>query len=137
MLYRERVEGMRWLLLAFLLIPALEIGVFIWAGGVIGPWSVVAVIILTGILGVALAKQQGMETWKKAQLSMQYGIVPTEQVIDGLCILLGGLLLVTPGFITDIIGLILILPFTRYPIKLQIEKFLRWLINRQTIVFRR
>lgn len=128
---------MRWLLLAFLLVPALEIGVFIWAGGVIGPWSVVAVIILTGFLGVALAKQQGMETWKKAQQSMQHGIVPKEQVIDGLCIFAGGLLLVTPGFITDIIGFVLILPLTRHPIKLQIEKLLRWLINRRTIVFRR
>lgn len=62
---------MRWLLLALLVLPAMEIGVFIWIGGIIGPWWVVGLILLTGIVGVTIARNQGVETWNRAQQSMR------------------------------------------------------------------
>lgn len=128
---------MRLLLLIFLLIPVIEIGVFVWVGGYIGPWPVMGLIVLTALLGVVLTRQQGMETWRRAQESISHGNMPTEQLIDGLCILIGSVFLVTPGFVTDLIGIILILPFTRYPLKLQIIKFFKNRINRQTITFKK
>src|SRR5690625_3651653 len=100
------------LLLIFILIPAMEIGIFIWTGNIIGGWSVVFLIIITGIIGAALVKQQGLETWKKAQLAMYNREVPREQIMDGICIIIGGILLLTPGFVTDITGFLLLLPWT-------------------------
>src|SRR5690625_2226635 len=124
---------MRWLILILFVLPIIEIGVFVWIGGYIGPWSVMFLIILTGLFGIVLAKHQGVETWKKAQETMEQGHVPTEQIIDGLCILLGSIFLVTPGFITDVFGIVLIIPFLRYPLKVQVIKFLKNIVQRRTI----
>lgn len=124
------------LLVAFIL-SALEIGVFIWIGGWIGPWWVVGFVLLTGAVGFYLAKQQGIETWNRAQLSMQHGEAPTGYIIDGICILIGAVLLVTPGFISDIVGFLLVISTTRKLFNQRIEKFLKYLINKRTIIYRR
>jgi len=128
-------DNLRWLLLVFLIIPLLEILVFVWLGGSFGAWSVILLILLTGIAGVMLTKQQGMETWQKAYESMQVGRYPTEQIIDGICILVGGLLLITPGFITDIFGFILVLPWTRPLLKRGIQKIIRYMLNKGTVIY--
>ncbi|WP_042223248.1 FxsA family protein [Oceanobacillus manasiensis] len=128
---------MRWLLLSMLLLSGVEIGVFIWVGGMIGPWWVALLIILTGIIGVSLAKQQGVETWKKAQISMRNGAAPTSYIIDGICILIGGIFLFTPGFVTDIGGFILVIPFTRAPFKTYIGKLISKMMSNNTIIYRK
>lgn len=128
---------MRWLLLAFILIPALEIGVFIWIGGIVGPWWVVTLIFLSGILGITLAKQQGLETWHKARLFMQNGKIPTEQLIDGICILIGAIFLFAPGFITDIVGLFLVIPWTRKPFRIMLIGWVQWKISKGKIIYRK
>ncbi|SET44653.1 UPF0716 protein FxsA [Oceanobacillus limi] len=128
---------MRWLLIAFLIIPALEIGVFIWAGGMIGPWWVVGLILLTGIVGLALARQQGIETWQRAQQSMNYGQVPAEEILDGICIFVGGVFLFTPGFITDIAGFILVLPGTRGVFKGVLQKLIKRLMDKDVVIYRK
>lgn len=127
----------RWLFLLMIIVPALEIGVFIWAGGIIGSWSVVGLIILTGILGASLAKQQGLETLKRAQANMNTGQVPGEAILDGICILIGAIVLLTPGFITDIFGFILLLPLTRRPLKLWLKAIVQNMINQGSITFYR
>lgn len=124
------------LLLAFIL-SALEIGVFIWIGGWVGPWWVVGLVLLTGGVGFYLAKQQGIETWNRAQASMQRGEAPTSYIIDGICILIGAVLLVTPGFISDIVGFLLVIPITRKLFNQRIEKFIKYLFNKRTIIYRR
>jgi len=126
---------MRWFILALLVIPALEIGVFIWIGDYIGPWSVVMLIILTGIAGVSLAKQQGYETLLKARQVITQGQVPKIQMIDGVCIFLGAGLLIVPGFITDVIGLLLLLPFTRRPFSLWILRLIQRKVNKGNIIY--
>lgn len=128
---------MRWLLLALLIIPALEIGVFVWVGGTIGPWWVIMLILLSGIIGITLAKQQGYETWIKAQQLMKNGQAPTEQLIDGICIFVGAVLLFAPGFITDVIGLLLVLPWTRNPFKMMIMRWIQWKISKGKIIYRK
>lgn len=128
---------MRWLLLALLIVPALEIGVFIKVGGMIGPWWVVTLILLSGVLGITLAKKEGAEVWTKARQSMNHGQAPTEQIIDGICIFIGAILLFAPGFVTDTIGLFLIIPWTRKPFKSFFRKWLMWKMSKGTIIYRK
>lgn len=128
---------MRWLILALLIIPAMEIGIFLWAGGIVGPWWVVCIILLTGIVGVMIAKKQGAETWNRARLSMNSGQAPAEEIIDGICIFVGAVFLFTPGFITDTIGFLLVLPGTRNPFKNMIRAFIKNRLNKSTIIYRK
>lgn len=128
---------MRWLFLAFLIISAAEIAVLVWAGNLIGPWWVFIIILLTGFFGVSLAKKEGLETWKRAQYSMQYGQVPTQEILDGISILIGGVFLFSPGFITDIAGFILVLPQTRKYFKLLLGKLIKKMIDNNTIIINR
>ncbi|MRH42877.1 membrane protein FxsA [Aquibacillus halophilus] len=128
----------RWIFLFVLIVPALEIGVLVWAGGQIGPWWVVFLIILTGALGAWLAKFQGLETINKARESISYGLPPHEEIFDGICILIGAAVLLTPGFITDAIGFLLLLPQTRKPIKIWMQKMLRRMMDNGSVtIFRR
>ncbi|QSS99214.1 membrane protein FxsA [Pontibacillus sp. ALD_SL1] len=128
----------RWLLLFILVVPALEIGVLVWAGNLVGPWWVILLIIATGILGAFLAKRQGMETLNRARDNVQRGIVPQEEIFDGICILIGAVVLFTPGFITDAIGFILLLPITRTPLKRSLQKAVKRMMENGTItIFRR
>ncbi|ASK62985.1 membrane protein FxsA [Virgibacillus phasianinus] len=128
---------MRWLIIALLIIPALEIGIFVWAGGIIGPWWIVFLIMLTGFVGVFIAKRQGVETWNRARLSMNSGHVPAEEIIDGICIFVGAVFLFTPGFITDTVGFLLVLPFTRNPFKNLLRAFIKHRMNNATIIYRK
>ncbi|RDW16323.1 membrane protein FxsA [Oceanobacillus arenosus] len=128
---------MRWLILALLVIPAAEIGVFIWLGNMIGPWWVIFLILFTGIAGVAIAKKQGIDTWNRARVMMSQGQPPGEAMIDGICIFMGSILLFLPGLISDIAGIILILPFARRPIKRWIYYYLRRKMKNGTIIFRK
>ncbi|SEA49478.1 UPF0716 protein FxsA [Thalassobacillus cyri] len=131
---QERIMPMfRWLLLFILVVPALEIGLLVWAGNIIGPLWVVLLIILTGVIGAWLAKQQGLETINNFRQSMANGQVPQDALLDGACILVGGAVLLTPGFITDAIGFLLLLPPTRLPIKRLIRKLIKRMMDRGTI----
>ncbi|SET79341.1 UPF0716 protein FxsA [Salinibacillus kushneri] len=123
----------RFVFLFIVIMSALEIGVFMWLGHVFSIWFVVLGIILTGIIGAFLAKQQGLETLSRARDHMEYGRFPKEEIFDGLAILIGAILLFTPGFITDIIGFILLFPITRKPIKKWMKDIFRNMINKGTI----
>ncbi|RTR29626.1 membrane protein FxsA [Robertmurraya yapensis] len=120
------------LLLLFIVIPACEIGVLLLSGNLIGVWPTVGLIILTGVLGTYLAKKQGLETLRRAQTEMQYGRPPGESIIDGVCILVGGVLLLSPGFLTDIAGLLLLIPQTRKLFRGLIKSGLRKWMDRNT-----
>jgi len=128
---------LRFLLFLFIVVPALEIGLFILAGKTIGGFTTIALIIATGILGAFFAKQQGMGVLRKMQEQMRSGYPPGEALIEGVCVLFGGLLLLIPGFITDLTGLLLILPPTRrmiQPVLLKIFK--RWFSRKQIYIYR-
>ncbi len=121
---------MRILIALIIIVPALEIGLLIFSGNMIGPWPTILLIILTGVLGAWLAKRQGLETIKRVQEQMQYGQMPGDAIIDGLCILVGGVVLLTPGFITDAIGFLLLLPPTRNRIKPWIGRMIERIIRK-------
>lgn len=126
-----------WLLVIFLVVPAFEITLFIWLGGYIGPWWIFSIIIVTGLVGVAFAKSQGMETLNKVRKSMAEGNPPGDYILDGIILLIAGILLLIPGFLTDIIGLVLLVPFTRKPFRNLLKYALMNKFSKRTIVYRK
>lgn len=126
---------MFWLILIFIIIPAIEIGIFVWTGNILGPWPVVLLIILTGSIGVFTVKHQGLETWRRAQLSLYNGEVPKEQILDGICIIIAGALLIAPGFLTDFLGFLLVIPWTRRLFKKLITLYLTKKISDGKVIF--
>ena len=111
------------LLLAFVITPIVEIAVFIQIGGEIGLWPTLAIVVITAMAGTALLRAQGLATFVGAQESLARGEFPVRQVFDGACLLVAGALLLTPGFVTDGIGLALFLPPVR-------DLLRRWVLAR-------
>lgn len=124
---------MRYLFLMIIIIPAADIGVLLFSGKTIGVLPTLLFILLTGVLGAYLAKKEGLQTIRKAQEQLRYGQIPGESVLDGVCILIGGTLLITPGFITDILGFLMLFPPTRKPFKFLIKNTFRKWINKGNI----
>lgn len=101
-------------LLLFILVPIIEIAFLIQVGSAIGGWTTIGIVIITAILGTAMLRQQGLATLAKAQQSLSKGeLKPVQQMLEGLILLVGGVLLLTPGFITDGFGFFCLIPVTR------------------------
>ena len=105
------------LFLAFTIIPVAEIYLMIQIGSVFGVLTSVALVVLTGILGAYLARIQGLQTLFRIQKSIQEGRLPSSELLDALLIGVAGLVLLTPGFLTDTVGFVLLIPSTRNMIK--------------------
>ncbi|WP_066292517.1 FxsA family protein [Bacillus sp. FJAT-29937] len=119
---------MRYLFLLIIVVPAAEIGVLLLSGNFIGVWPTIGIILFTGVLGAYLAKKQGLETIRRAREQMSYGRMPGEAILDGISVLIGGILLLIPGFITDIAGLLFLAPPTKSLFKkLMIKWFRKWM----------
>ena len=101
------------LFLAFTLIPVSEIYIVITIGGQIGILPPITLVILTGIIGASLARSQGLQTLGRIRDSFQQGLVPGEELLNALLIAIAGIVLLTPGFLTDAAGLFLLIPATR------------------------
>ncbi len=129
----------RILVVLFIVVPAIELWGLIAVGKVIGGWNTVALVILTGLVGAWLAKQQGMQVLRLLQFQLSRGQMPTEALIDGALILAGGVLLLTPGFFTDLFGLVFLIPYTRMIVRHLLKRWLWSLISsgRVHILFRR
>ena len=120
------------LFLAFTIIPIIEIYLLIEIGSMLGALTAVTLVILTGFLGAFLARMQGLQTLYRIQESLREGRMPSGELLDALLIVIAGLVLLTPGFLTDSAGFLLLIPATRNSIKYwlrrQIE--LRYMSNR-------
>ncbi len=125
------------LLILFTLVPIIELYVLIEASHQIGIGATIAMIFLTGIAGAYLARTQGFNIINRIQTELNQGRLPTEELIDGAIILAGGLLLLTPGFCTDLTGFFLLTPVTRQLIKGWLKNWLEVKIQRGEIHFRR
>jgi len=115
---------MRPLVLFFILIPILEMVILIKVGGIIGVFPTVALVVLTAMIGVWLLRQQGLSTWIRVQEKLARGEIPGMEMLEGIMLLIGGALLLTPGFFTDILGFICLIPQLRKPVA-------NWLMNHQ------
>ncbi|NVK25675.1 MAG: FxsA family protein [Gammaproteobacteria bacterium] len=98
------------LFIIFVLVPLIELMLLIEVGGIIGTAWTFIIIIATALIGTKLVKQQGLSTWSNIQTEMASGQLPARSLFDGICILISGVLLITPGFITDTIGFLLVTP---------------------------
>jgi UPF0716 protein FxsA len=117
------------LLLLFTVIPALELYLLFAIGGEIGGMNTILVIIVTGILGAGLAKSQGLKILQDIQSKASQGELPEDQIIQGLMVFAGGLLLLTPGFMTDIFGFSLVLPGTRHLLTIFVKRLVHRFIK--------
>lgn len=105
---------LRIFLLLFIVLPILELAVLIKVGGMIGVLNTVGLVFITAIIGAALLRQQGLSTLMKAQQRLNSGELPAQEVAEGLILAVGGALLLTPGFVTDAMGVLCLLPGTRH-----------------------
>src|SRR3989338_4621809 len=102
-----------YLFLLFTIVPALELIVIIRVGAQIGAINTLILLILIGVTGAYMARLQGFQVLNSIQRDLEKGILPTEDMLDGFIILCGGILLLTPGFLTDVVGLLFLFPFSR------------------------
>ena len=115
------------LALLFVLTPLVELAILVYLGTLIGALYTILIVVATGILGAFMARNQGLATLSRIRGSIERGIIPSNEIFDGALILVGGLLLLTPGIITDIIGFALLVP----QIRRITGKWLRSLIRRR------
>jgi len=104
---------MKFLFLLFIIVPIIEITVLINVGEAIGAWNTVGLVLLSAFIGVNMLRYQGLSTLARAQQRAQNGEIPGQEMVEGIVLAVGGALLVTPGFVTDVIGFSCLLPFTR------------------------
>ena len=109
---------------AFVGVPILEIALFIEIGSAIGFWKTIGVVVLTALIGTALLQQQGLATLRKAQASLNENRFPMDEIFDGLCLIFAGALLLTPGFFTDAVGLLMFVPPFRAALRQGLGRFL-------------
>ena len=115
------------LFLAFTLIPVIELYLLIKLGTTVGPFNTLLLVILTGATGAYLARLQGLEAMLRVKARLQQGEPPAEEMLDALIIFIAGIVLLTPGLLTDISGLLLLLPATRLRFKIWLrQKFNQW-----------
>lgn len=103
----------RWLFAAFLIVPMIEIYLLLTVGSYLGVLPTVALVIFTAVLGVVLIRIQGLLTLYRVQEKIRHGEAPAEELLTGLALLLAGAMLLTPGFFTDTLGFLLLVPVVR------------------------
>lgn len=110
---RRRVPPWWLLLVAFVVVPLVEIYVLIQVGQVIGTWWTILLLVLDSIIGSWLVKREGTRAWRALRTALEERRMPHRELADGVLIVVGGTLMLTPGFVTDLFGILCILPLTR------------------------
>lgn len=121
------------LVLAFLVVPILEIYLIIQVGQAIGGWQTLALLIVESMIGAWLVKREGRRSWRALQQSLSAGRMPDRELLDGALVLVGATLLLTPGFATDVAGFALVLPFTRPVIRRTLTRILTRRLRRRVV----
>ncbi|MFC2071853.1 FxsA family protein [Chloroflexota bacterium] len=115
------------LILLFVFTPLVELGILVYLGTLMGVLYTILIVVTTGIIGAFLAKTQGLATFSRIRSNIERGVLPAEELFHGVLILIGGLLLITPGLITDLAGFAMLIPRMRKVA----AKWLRGLIERK------
>lgn len=113
------------LLLLFILTPLVELWLLMLVGSQLGPTPTIALVLGTGALGATLSRRQGLRTWLTIQKQMQQGKLPADAMLDGLMIFVAGLLLITPGILTDVVGFSLLVPLVRQGLRHRLRESFR------------
>lgn len=122
------------LILLFTAVPLVELALLIKIGQYIGVGYTLGVVIFTGVTGAYLAKMQGLITLRRIQEDVNQGIMPADKLFDGVLILCSGILLLTPGFITDIIGFMGLIPLTRNLFKTWLKRKIKDMISQGRVI---
>lgn len=123
--------------LLIILFPLLELWILIEIGKVIGSVPTIALVIVTALLGALMVRSQGFYILSEIRRDLERGVIPGEKLFDGLCVLLGGLLLMVPGLISDLSGFLLLIPLTRKLFKKLLRRYLHRAVERGTFLIRR
>lgn len=114
------MKTMQVLFIAFLIVPFVEIYVLLQVGGMIGAFPTIFLVVMTAALGAWLLRRQGFATWQRFQTALAQGGIPAYEMIEGPILLVGGALLLTPGFFTDLLGFACLIPALRRRIAMYI-----------------
>lgn len=106
----------------FVLVPLTEIFLLLKLSSLVGLWTTLGIVLLTGFAGATLAKWQGARAWRAVRVSMRAGRMPSNELFDGFCILCAGLLMLTPGLLTDCAGFLLLIPPFRVSVRKSLAK---------------
>ena len=116
---------MKWLALIFIVVPVLEIGILLWSGNTFGLFPTIIIILGTGILGAYLAKKQGLKAIRDVQIQMKNFQAPGDAMVNAVFVFAGGLLLLSPGFVTDLFGFLFLFSPSRQLFKPLVYKWIR------------
>lgn len=125
---------MLYLLLLFIGVPLLELALLIKLGTYIGVAKTLLIVVGTGVAGAALARSQGFAIMSRIQRDLEEGHLPAEELINGACVLAGGLLLLTPGILTDATGFLLLIPPSRELIKAFAKRYIQRKLDRGEVI---
>ncbi len=123
------------LITLFVISPLIELAILIWIGTRIGFWPTIAIVVATGTLGALLARTLGARVLRQMQADLAAGRMPASHLLDGFLILVGGILLLTPGVLSDVAGIALLLPATRTRFKRALRRRLEWMIQSGQVEF--
>jgi len=112
------------LVFLLILVPVVELAVFIQVASAFGVWNTVAVLIAISLIGFWIVRRQGAGLWRRAQLQLDAGRMPGKEAVDGFLVLCAGILLLVPGFVTDALGLMLLIPPVRTGVRALVTR--RW-----------
>ncbi len=112
------------LLLLFSLVPLIELYFLLWIGSMIGAANTIFLVLATGFLGAYLAQKEGIRAFQRIQAELGDGRMPGDSLLDAVLILMAGLLLITPGILTDLLGFSLLFPFSRMHIRRMIRMYI-------------
>ena len=123
-----------YLILLFTIVPIVELTLLIKIGHYLGVFNTIAIVILTGVTGAYLARMQGLHILSRIQEDVNQGIMPADKLFDGFLILCSGILLLTPGLLTDIVGLLSLLPLTRNLFKQWLKRKAEDIMSRGKVI---
>ena len=123
-----------YLILLFTAVPLIELALLIKIGQYMGVFTTIAIVLVTGVLGAYLAKVQGLVTLNRIQEDMSQGKMPADKLFDGVLILCSGILLLTPGLLTDLVGFVGLIPFTRDLVKKWLRQKVKDMIDRGEVI---
>jgi UPF0716 protein FxsA len=124
------------LFIIFAVVPVLELYLLIKVGRLIGAWETVSILLAISFAGAWLVRHQGFSILARIQSELAAGRLPTAQLLDGFLLLVGGILLLTPGFLTDLLGLIFLLPAGRYILKQYLQRWMERRLSKGVISIR-
>ena len=125
---------MKWLALIFIVVPVLEIGISLWSGNTFGSFPTIMIILGTGILGAYLAKKQGLKAIRDVQIQMKNFQAPGDAMVNAVFVFAGGLLLLSPGFVTDLFGFLFLFSPSRELFKPLVYKWIRSKMKKGQII---